>query len=41
MAARFARNAYATVKAICGPDTIAQTVIDYYKARLFDFRPRK
>jgi hypothetical protein len=40
-AARFARNAYATVKNTCDPDTIAQTVIDYYKARLFDFRPWK
>ncbi len=37
-ATKFARNAYATVKNICDPEMIAQMVINYYKARLLDFR---
>jgi glycosyltransferase involved in cell wall biosynthesis len=37
-AAEFARNSYATLKNLCSPDTIARTVIDYYQAKLLDFR---
>ena len=37
-ATKFARNAYATVKNICNPEIVAQMVINYYKAKLLDFR---
>jgi Glycosyltransferase len=37
-AIEFSQKAYATVKNYCNPDTIAQTVVDYYKAKLLDFR---
>jgi glycogen synthase len=37
-AAQFAQKAYITVKKMCSPDMIAKTVLDYYTARLIDFR---
>jgi glycosyltransferase involved in cell wall biosynthesis len=37
-AIEFAQKAYDTIKSTCNPDTIARAVIDYYKARVSDFR---